>query len=80
MNRKRLVAFVVAAYGISWLIWLPNVLAHNFDVRWEMSNWLHIAGGLGPFLGAIITTYLFDKKDGLVRFLRARLFALPDAR
>lgn len=54
MNEKKLITFVLTAYSISWLIWLPNVLAHNLDVGWQVSDWLHIAGGLGPFLGARI--------------------------
>ena len=32
MNKKKLLTFVFFAYGISWLIWMPNVLAHNFKV------------------------------------------------
>jgi len=38
MNKKNLITFVLFAYGISWLIWMPNVLAHNFDVPWEFSK------------------------------------------
>lgn len=68
MNKNKLITFVVLAYGISWLIWLPNVLAHNFDVGWQFSNWLHIAGGLGPFLSAVITTSIFDKKAGVTHY------------
>jgi membrane protease YdiL (CAAX protease family) len=74
MDKKKLIAFVVFAYGISWLIWMPNVLAHNFNVAWEFSKWLHIVGGLGPFLGAVITTYLFDKKAGVIRYFKDKLF------
>jgi membrane protease YdiL (CAAX protease family) len=80
MNKKKLITFVAFAYGISWLIWLPNVLVHNFDVSWEFSNWLHIAGGLGPFLGAVITTFIFDKKVGGVGYFKDKLFTLPDVR
>jgi len=63
MNKKKLITFVVIAYGISWLIWLPNVLAAHFNVKWEHSNWLHIAGGLGPFLSAIITTGIVSHNE-----------------
>ncbi len=80
MNKKKLITFVLFAYGISWLIWMPNVLAHNFNVSWGFSNWLHIAGGLGPFLGAVITTYLFEKKAGVIRYLRDKLFAMPSVK
>jgi membrane protease YdiL (CAAX protease family) len=77
MNKKKLITFIGLAYGISWLIWLPNVLAHNFNVGWEFSNWLHITGGLGPFLSAVITTLIFDKKTGVVRYFKEKLFAIP---
>lgn len=77
MNRKKLITFIAFAYGISWLTWMPNVLAHNFNVGWKISNWLHIAGGLGPFFGALITTYLFQKEDGVSRYFKEKLFRMP---
>jgi len=77
MNKKKLITFVFFAYGISWLIWMPNVLAHNFKVGWEHSSWLHIAGGLGPFLGAVISTGLFEKRAGITRYFRGKLFTSP---
>jgi hypothetical protein len=45
------------------LIWLPSALGHNLDVGWEISRWLHIAGGPGPFLGAVISTNIFNKNS-----------------
>jgi membrane protease YdiL (CAAX protease family) len=77
MNKKKLITFVLFAYGISWLIWMPNVLAHNFDVPWEFSKWLHILGGLGPFLAALITTFIFDKKTGVSKYFKDKLFQIP---
>lgn len=77
MNKKKIITFVIFAYGISWLIWMPNVLAHNCDVGWEFSSWLHIVGGLGPFLGAVITTYLFDGRAGLTNYFKDKLLAIP---
>jgi membrane protease YdiL (CAAX protease family) len=77
MDKKRLITFIVFTYGISWLIWLPNVLAHNFKVGWEFSAWLHIAGGLGPFIGAVITTYLFERKAGVAEYFKDKLFTIP---
>jgi hypothetical protein len=77
MNKKKLITFVLFAYGISWLIWMPNVLAHSFNVGWGFSNWRHIAGGLGPFFGAVITTYLFDKRAGVNKYFKDKLFAIP---
>jgi membrane protease YdiL (CAAX protease family) len=76
MNKKKTITFVVFAYGISWLIWMPNVLAHNFNVNWGFSKWLHIVGGLGPFLGAVITIYLFDRNAGVVEYFKEKLFRI----
>jgi membrane protease YdiL (CAAX protease family) len=77
MNKKKLFTFVVLSYGISWLIWMPNVLARHFDVPWGFSKWLHIVGGLGPFLGAVITIYLFDRGPGVIKYLQDKLFRIP---
>ena len=55
---------------------MPNVLAHNFDVPWEFSKWLHIVGGLGPFLAALITTFIFDKKTGVIKYFKDKLFRI----
>jgi hypothetical protein len=32
MNKKKIATFILVTFGISWLIWLPNGLSHNFDV------------------------------------------------
>ncbi len=77
MNTRKIITFIVISFGISWLIWLPNVLSHNFDVGWKHSDWLHILGGLGPFMGAILTTYIFDRSTGVKAFFKHQLFALP---
>ena len=62
------------------MIWLPNVLSHNFNVSWKHSNWLHLLGGLGPFLGAIITTFIFDRTHGVKEYFKNKLFTLPKTR
>lgn len=65
MNNRKIIVFILISFGISWSIWLPNVLSHNFQIGWEHSDWLHILGGLGPFLGVIITTFIFDNSQGV---------------
>jgi membrane protease YdiL (CAAX protease family) len=77
MNSRKIITYILVSFGISWLIWLPNALSHNLSFGWEHSDWLHILGGLGPFLGAIITTYIFDKNAGVKSFLKNKLFPLP---
>jgi uncharacterized protein len=77
MNRKKLITFIALAYGISWLIWLPNLLAAHANVPWGHLNWLHVAGGLGPFLSALITTLIFEKWDGVKAYFKSKRFSLP---
>jgi membrane protease YdiL (CAAX protease family) len=77
MNNRKIIIFILISFGISWLIWLPNVFSQHFDVAWKHSDFLHILGGLGPFLGAIFTTYIFDKSQGIKAFFKNKIFALP---
>ena len=76
MNTKKIITYIALTYGISWLIWLPNVLAKNFIVSWKHSDWLHLLGGLGPMLGAIITKFIFEKRAGVKNFFREK-YQLP---
>jgi membrane protease YdiL (CAAX protease family) len=78
MSKKRILIFVILSYGISWLIWMPNVLARHFDVGWGFSSWRHIAGGLGPFLAALTTTFVFDRGAGVRGYFREKLLRAPD--
>lgn len=80
LNVKKVVAFIVLAYGISWIIWMPLFLEHNFHFGWKVSQWNHILGGIGPFLAALITTFIFGKKEGLKIYVRDRFFKLPNWR
>jgi membrane protease YdiL (CAAX protease family) len=80
LNNKKIATFVILAYTISWTIWTPNVLAHNLNLGWKQSNWLHIAGGLGPFLSALVTSYMYDHKTGLASYFKGRFLTFPGLR
>jgi membrane protease YdiL (CAAX protease family) len=77
VNTKRIITFILISYGFSWSIWGRQALQHNFDLGWTISPWNHLVAGLGPFIGAIVTTLLFDKKEGLFDFFQQRLFSFP---
>jgi membrane protease YdiL (CAAX protease family) len=77
IKHKRIITFVLLAYSISWTIWLPNLIAHNFAVSWESSRWLQISGGLGPFLAALITTAIYGGKTGLVAYFKDKFLTFP---
>jgi membrane protease YdiL (CAAX protease family) len=77
MNKKKTITFILISYGFSWLIWGRQVLNHNFDLGWTISPWNHLIGGLGPFVGAILTTLLFEKREGLANYFKEKLFTFP---
>ena len=76
--KHRIITFIIISYAISWLIWLPNVLAYNFNIG-HHSDWLHLFGGLGPLFGAIITTLIFDKWIGVKKIFQEK-YKLPSMR
>jgi len=80
LHNKRLVTYILFAYGITWIIWLPNLLARNVSVGWGFSGWLQLAGGLGPFLSGLITTCLFEKREGVKTYFRDKLFRRPESK
>ena len=77
MNRKKVITFILFSYGFSWLIWGRQALNHNLDLGWNISKWNHILGGMGPFIGAILTTLVFNKWEGIKHYIKEKLFTLP---
>lgn len=59
IKQHPLIAFIVMAYAISWILWL---VASNID---SLSNFLTWIGGFGPAIAAIILTPLLDGREGL---------------
>jgi len=77
-NYKRITTFIITAYIMSWLIWLPNLISHNFSVSWEHSNLLHLTGGFGPLVAVVITAKIYYKKKGLKEYLKYKLLKFSD--
>jgi membrane protease YdiL (CAAX protease family) len=85
IRRHALASFVVLAYGISWIAWLPYVLSLNgegvlrFDFPAPIGSGSQQLVGilpgayLGPLFSAFLVTSITQGKDGL-RVWRARLF------
>jgi membrane protease YdiL (CAAX protease family) len=70
LNYKIIITFIITAYTFSWLIWMPNLISHNFNLSWNYSNLLHLTGGLGPMFAAIITTMIYSKKKGVKKYFK----------
>lgn len=77
---KRIITFIITAYTISWLIWLPNLISQNFRVGWRHSKLLHLAGGLGPLFAAIITTIIYSNKKGLIEYFRNKFLKISSTK
>lgn len=78
MNSRKLTVYILLSFGISWIVWLPNVLAAQSEFGWEHSNLLHLLGGLGPLCAAVFTTLIFDGLNGLKDFVNLRYTNLPN--
>jgi membrane protease YdiL (CAAX protease family) len=62
--------FFALAYAVSWAFWLPAVLANVGWIGPVPSRHLHLAGGLGPMVSAIVVTFLAEGQPALARLAR----------
>jgi uncharacterized protein len=70
MKEHSLVLFFLLAFAISWTIWLPQVAFVQGFVDKPVSPYLHLAGGLGPMLAAIIVIGLISGGNGIREHIR----------
>ena len=75
MRRHPLLTFFGLAYLLSWLAWTPLAAAGLGWTAVRFSPYLHLLGGLGPSIAAIVVTGALDGQAGLSR-LRDRCFGL----
>lgn len=70
---KQLVTYFTLAYLISWIIWLP-LYGHIFGLTdLPKLPFHHGLGGLGPLMASFLTTWIYDKKEG-VKLLLEKCF------
>ena len=75
MRRRPLLPFFALAYLFSWVVWAP-LAAHGLG--WSArhaSPYLHLVGGLGPLVAAVVVTAACDGRAGLAS-LRASAVAV----
>ncbi|MEO6086346.1 MAG: CPBP family intramembrane glutamic endopeptidase [Umezawaea sp.] len=66
-------SFVVLSYLLAWLCWLPLLADRQDWVSWSVSPYLHLAGGLGPAVAAIIVTAATGGRAAVKALLRGCL-------
>ena len=71
LKKHPLASFVVLAYGISWILWSPLVIAGQ--ERSPEATLLVVLGGFGPLLAALAVTAIVEGRAGL-RPWRDRIF------
>jgi membrane protease YdiL (CAAX protease family) len=72
-SSKNILVFVLIAYAFSWLFWVPEALmAQNIWIAPEsVKNLLALnLGAWGPLVGAIVTTFIYQKGSGVKELLK----------
>lgn len=62
---KQLITYFTIAYAISWVIWLPLYGSAFGLTSFSALPYHHGIGALGPLIAAFVTTWLFNRKDGI---------------
>jgi membrane protease YdiL (CAAX protease family) len=60
-----LLPFFALAYAVSWTLWFPAVAAIVGWIDPVPSRQLHLVGGLGPMVAAVIVTFWANGPEGL---------------
>ena len=62
---KQLITYFGLAYLISWTIWFP-LYGHSFGLaNLPTLPYHHGLGGLGPFIASFLTTWIYQKGEGV---------------
>jgi len=67
IKRHQIYSFFILTFVISWAIWIPIILFLSKDG--EFHPLLYI-GGYGPFLSAVLVTWIAEGGHGLRQWLK----------
>lgn len=74
---KQLITYFGLAYLISWIIWLP-LYGHIFGlINLPTLPFHHALGGLGPLIASVLTTWIYNKQDGVKQLFKKCLQLKP---
>jgi membrane protease YdiL (CAAX protease family) len=65
IGKHDLLAYIVAAYGLSWLVEVPLALQYRGVVSWHVPFAIHYLASFGPLLAALLVTGISAGKPGL---------------
>jgi membrane protease YdiL (CAAX protease family) len=65
VTRHPVASFITVAYLWAWACWLPLLADRQEWVTWSASPFLHLAGGLGPAVAALVVTAALRGRTGV---------------
>lgn len=65
IRRHELLAFILAAYALSWLVEIPLALQYQGALSWGLPFGLHYLAAYGPLLSALLVTGICTGRPGL---------------
>ena len=65
-----LALYFALAYAISWVTWAPVILARFGLMPTVSAAYLHLAGGLGPALAALLVSHMAGGRPAFLHLLR----------
>lgn len=74
---KPIFLYFSLAYLFSWLIWFPLYGPHFGIYGLPVLPFHHGSGGFGPLFSAFVTTYIFQKGEGVRQLIRKCLQPKP---
>ena len=67
VQRFPLISFYLLAYGFTWLITVPLMLAKRGVIGWDLPHGLEAVAAFGPFAAAVIALGLTQGRGGIAR-------------
>jgi membrane protease YdiL (CAAX protease family) len=76
--KKQILIYSIIAYIVTWLIAFGIIsLFEKGELSEYQLNLFHSFAAIGPTIGALVTTYLFYGKDGLLKLIDKIRFKMP---
>ena len=76
--KKQILIYSIIAYIVTWLIAFGIIsLFEKGELSEYHLNLFHSFAAIGPTIGALVTTYLFYGKDGLLKLIDKIRFKMP---
>ncbi|WP_379316861.1 CPBP family glutamic-type intramembrane protease [Paenibacillus puldeungensis] len=75
MLGKKVVIFTIAAFGFTWLMWLPLLMNRQWELHLPFVPGQFYLGSFGPLFGAAVTAAVSGGREALVAWVK-RAFSL----